>query len=461
MRNDWIVVIYILYIFIFTLIAKLVKEKLGIFKSIIIPNSLLAGIIGLICGPEVLGIIQFDINFYESLVFHFLGIGFIALTLADTSKKQRTNSANAGLFILSTYCFQAVIGMITVFLLIKFIKPDLFIGLGLMLPLAYGQGPGFATAIGSSWSEVLHLGYETQYGLTLATVGFLVGGLVGVILLNYYNRKYGDKINKLNTLKGVQVKNLKIKSISEINFYDMLTLEITLVAVAYFITYIIMINLDKGLSSMGEIGSTIGSLVRGFNYLFGILVALAMKKTFEFMSKRKNARTLELLDSYFMHNIASFSFSIMITTSVMAISIVAIKQYWELLLTISIVGAIGTLIFVTWLAARAFTENNRLYSLAMFGMLTGTASTGLALLRGLDPELQTDVAEDLVLGSAIAAPLGLPMMVALSQPIIGFKTGNPVYYWITFIGLFAYMSIIVIILLQRNKKHKKSAEKSA
>jgi hypothetical protein len=42
MRDDWTVVLYVLYIFIFMLIAKLMKEKLGIFKSIIIPNALLA-----------------------------------------------------------------------------------------------------------------------------------------------------------------------------------------------------------------------------------------------------------------------------------------------------------------------------------------------------------------------------------------------------------------------------------
>ena len=66
MRDDWTVVLYILYIFVFMLIAKLIKEKLGIFKSIIIPNALLAGLLGLLAGPEVLGIINFEIKFYSN-----------------------------------------------------------------------------------------------------------------------------------------------------------------------------------------------------------------------------------------------------------------------------------------------------------------------------------------------------------------------------------------------------------
>ncbi|MDW7668286.1 MAG: hypothetical protein SCJ93_05630 [Bacillota bacterium] len=452
MRDDWTVVLYVLYVFIFMIIAKLIKEKLGIFKSIIIPNALLAGILGLIAGPEVLGIIDFEIEFYESIVFHFLGIGFIALTLSEKNTKQRQNSVNSGLFILSTYCFQAVLGMIIVFIMISTVKPDLFFGLGLMLPLAFGQGPGFATAIGSSWEEVLNLGYTTQYGLTLATVGFLVGGILGVGLLNYYSRKYGVKTHSLRNLGGVNRKNYEIKSVSEINFYDMLTTQIVLVAGVYFITYFVMLYLTQGLNSLGEIGGTIGSLVKGFNHLFGIVVAILLKKLFEYLKKYKNARTLELTDGYLMHNIASFSFNIMITASVMAISIVTIKEYWELLIFISLVGAVGTLLFVTYFAERAFKNNQKLYSLAMFGMLTGTASTGLALLRGLDPNLETDVAEDLVLGSAIAAPLGIPLMVALSQPIIGYKTGNPIYYLVTFVAIFAYVVIIMTIMLLRAKK---------
>src|SRR6056297_1937085 len=234
----------------------------------------------------------------------------------------------------------------------------------------------------------------------------------------------------------------------------MLTTQVVLVAGVYFVTYFVMLYLTNGLNTLGEIGSTVGSLVKGFNHLFGIVVAILLKKLFEYLKKYKNARTLELTDGYLMHNIASFSFNIMITASVMAISIVAIKEYWELLIFISVVGAFGTLLFVTYFAEKTFKNNHRLYSLAMFGMLTGTASTGLALLRGLDPNLETDVAEDLVLGSAVAAPLGLPLMVALSQPIIGYKTGNPIYYLITFLAILAYVLIIMTIMLLRARKAK-------
>jgi len=90
----------------------------------------------------------------------------------------------------------------------------------------------------------------------------------------------------------------------------------------------------------------------------------------------------------------------------------------------------------------------------MFGMLTGTASTGIALLRGIDPDLETDVAKNLVLGSAVAAPLGFPLMAILGMSIIDFTTSNPVYSYITFIAIFLYMSILIGIGIIKTRREK-------
>lgn len=385
----------------------------------------MAGFLGLILGPEVLGIIDFDLNFYKSLVGHFMGIGFIALTLSSSNDKQGADSINSGLFIVANYVLQGIVGMLVVYGLIATIKPDLFVGLGLILPLAYGQGPGFASSIGGSWDPVLPFGFVQQYGLTLATAGFLVGGLVGVILLNYYVKKHNMPVAKLNKLDGIQTKNLRLVNIKEINFFDTLTAQVAWLSVLYAITYIVMKYLIIGLETLGPVGETIAALVRGFNFLFGIIVALVFKEVLKFLN-RKGHRALELIDNYMMQNITSFAFNVMITSSVLAISISAIKGYWELLVAVSLTGAITTLLFVTWFGKRVFKVNTLHYTLAMFGMMTGTASTGLALLRGVDPDLETDVAKNLALGTAIATPLGLPLMALLAVPITGYTTGRPI-----------------------------------
>lgn len=451
MNSDWQIVLYICYIFIFMFIAKLLKEKTGFFRSIIVPTSLMAGFIGLFLGPEVIGLFKFDQDFYAPLVSHFMGIGFIGLTLAGSNEKQGKDSVNSGLFIVTNYLFQGIVGMIIVYALILTIKPNLFVGLGLMLPLAFGQGPGFASSIGSSWDLVLPFGYINQYGLTLATTGFLVGGVIGIILLNYYVRKYDMPVERLKTLRGLQNKSITFTNIKEINFFDILTVQVAFIAIAYALTYVLMNYTIIGLSYLGTVGATIASLVRGFNFLFGILVALVIKQVLRYLNKRGH-RALELIDDFTMMNLTSFAFSVMITSSVMAISLQAVQGYWELLLAMSIGGALITLWFCTWLGRKVFHLNTEHYILGMFGMMTGTASTGLALLRGVDPDLESDVGKNLVLGSAIATPLGLPLMALLAVPIIGYTQNRPSMYLVTFLALVAYEVLLVSIAIYRNRK---------
>src|SRR5690554_6539642 len=142
MRADWFHVLMIVYIFVFMFLAKFIKEKLGIFKSIIIPTSLLAGFLGLLFGPEALGSVsvnifntvirlglQYDSKFYESLLFYFMIIGFVSLTLTERQSKQNRHSLDSGIFIVSTYIFQGLIGILALFILSVTFKPDIFVGL--------------------------------------------------------------------------------------------------------------------------------------------------------------------------------------------------------------------------------------------------------------------------------------------------------------------------------------------
>lgn len=443
------------YIFLFLFIAKLIKVKVPFIRGIVIPTPLLAGFIGLVLGQELLGIFHYDQSFYEALVFHCLGIGFIALTLSEKRSIPRQDSTMSGLFIIASYCFQGVVGMLVLTVLMATLLPDVFFGLGLMLPLAYGQGPGFASAIGSSWDETLHIGYGNQYGLTLATVGFLVGGVIGVIMLNFLLKVKKMPIDKSTYREGVQFKDIRLSSVRELNFFDNITTQVVWIGILYMLALWVMEGVAMLLSHGGTMGNTIAGLVMGFNYLFGILMSMGFKGIMYWLNK-KGHRTKELTDTYVMQNISSLAFHIMICASVLAISIHAISEYALILAAVSIVGAVATLIFVILLGKIAFKRHPWYYILAMFGMMTGTASTGLALLRGVDPDLQTDVASNLVLGSAIAAPLGIPLMALLGLPAMSYVNGTTSYYYIAFIGIFMYLIGIIAVIVWRQRQWNKT-----
>ena len=82
----------------------------------------------------------------------------------------------------------------------------------------------------------------------------------------------------------------------------------------------------------------------------------------------------------------------------------------------------------------------------MYGMLTGTISTGLALLREVDPEFSSPSAEYLVLGSGVGLAFGFPMMILLNVPTVGYVNQQPALYYFSILGFVAYLMILGLIM---------------
>ena len=89
---------------------------------------------------------------------------------------------------------------------------------------------------------------------------------------------------------------------------------------------------------------------------------------------------------------------------------------------------------------------------AMYGMLTGTASTGMILLREIDPEFKTPVSDNLVYQNLPAIVFGLPIMFLVPYAAKGWTETITVF--IIALGLL----IVLLIILFRSfifKKKKK------
>ena len=104
MSSDWLV-INIAFIFS-NLCCQNYKGEAGIFRTIIVPTALLAGFIGLFIGPEVTGLINFDMALYEKIVFHSMAL--LRIDLAEKKTEHKSDTVKSGLFIVATYCFQGV-----------------------------------------------------------------------------------------------------------------------------------------------------------------------------------------------------------------------------------------------------------------------------------------------------------------------------------------------------------------
>jgi ESS family glutamate:Na+ symporter len=83
----------------------------------------------------------------------------------------------------------------------------------------------------------------------------------------------------------------------------------------------------------------------------------------------------------------------------------------------------------------------------MYGMLTGTISSGVLLLREIDPELSTPAANNLIVGSSFGILLGAPVLI-----LVGLAAKSDMLCFMTLILAVAYLVILDIIIFRVGRR---------
>ncbi|MCR4617287.1 MAG: hypothetical protein K5669_03740, partial [Lachnospiraceae bacterium] len=403
------------------IVASIIKRKIKFLNKSLVPVSVLGGILLLavsVIVKAVTGEYLFNhevfsagsdktgIETLEILTYHCLAIGFIAMTLRKTKGKSKTRTMdviNTGLTTVNSYLIQAFFGL-TVTTVSAIFLPELLKASGLLLCFGYGQGTGQALNYGSIYEGYGLIGGKS-FGLTVAAFGFLSASIIGVIYLNHKKRK-----GELNVrLEKSELNREKVEDEGEIPMIesiDKITMEIALIAICYAGAYGIMFVL-------GNLVGGLKSTVYGFNFLFGALMGVVLKLIIGFLHK-KGIMKRDYINNFLLNRISGFAFDIMIVAGIGAIQIDLIAKYVGVLLILCVVGAVVTFIYIKLVSKKLFPEYATEQFLAMFGMLTGTASTGIILLREVDPEFETPVSENIVYQNFPAIICGFPIMLLAS-----------------------------------------------
>lgn len=110
MEGNWGFVNDIMIISLLLGVAMIIKKSIRPLNRLLIPNSVLAGFLGMALGPGGLKLLDFSFDRLGTLVYHLMAIGFIAIAL----KKRRTSSSrsavNTGFFIAISYAIQGIVG---------------------------------------------------------------------------------------------------------------------------------------------------------------------------------------------------------------------------------------------------------------------------------------------------------------------------------------------------------------
>lgn len=452
--EKWDIILYYLLIGVLLFVGKILKTKLPFLNRIVLPTALLGGLVGLILAQVYSGVFLsdgeyiIDVTQMTAIVYHALAIGFIALTLKQGENKNKKKVWSTGMVITSTYALQGFIGI----LLVLLFWSDKFVGAGMLLPLGFGQGPGLATSFGSMWNDMLG-GNGIALGASYAFLGFVFGGTVGVFAINIMSRRNGQEKPRNYEDVSVQKTTIEIDSVKEVSVLDGLTVQVVIISIIYGLVWLTLYLLENLLLSLGSIGQTIFGLIEGFNFIIGIAYALIYKIILKKL-KAKGKEVRFMNNDYILSNISSLAFNYMIAGAVLTITIDFLKEYGILLAVIALVGGISTLFFVRHLTRKVYSQFKNEYFVGLFGMLTGVASTGIALLKGLDRNLETPVAEEMVLGSGTAITMALPLFGFLMLPSLGYgQTYESLFEYIALFGCLLYVVVIYIILHVRSKKY--------
>ena len=149
----------------------------------------------------------------------------------------------------------------------------------------------------------------------------------------------------------------------------------------------------------------------------------------------------------------------MITASIAALSFSALGHYGWPIVILTTIGGIFTVFYTIFMCKFMYKNEVLENTMAMFGMWTGTVTTGVALLKEVDPSGKSSVTDNLVLGSGIAAPFGLPLMMILAIPVTGVLDDKPWLFGLTFVLFLAYSAVMMFAIHVLNKRDAKDAAK--
>lgn len=441
-------------------LAYLLRMKIPVLRRTLIPTALIAGIIILLSKLLPFFNNMVDKRMMELITYHALGLGFVALALKNKQARSQSSSLKVmetGALTASSYVIQGIVGLLcSIPLFLWWNKTDFFYASGLLLPMGYGQGPGQALNIGNVMAQnagnqgILFAG--SDFGLAIAAIGFLVGSLIGVIYMNIWHHRGWIHIKERQDefSEGFQDVDPEQEPDNNPKSASSLGAQLSLIMVVYGLVFLFMWTIEQ--LPLGNFGTnTLKPLIWGFNFLWGTLFGVLVKGLLKWLHKVKFVHR-DYADNDTLNRLGTACFDVMIVAGTAAINFENLSNIWLPLIIICTVGAIATFQWALRACRHLYPEYPYEAFFSMFGMLTGTASNGMILLREIDPKFETPAANNLVLQVLPAIVFGFPVLI-----LVGFAPISMSNTWITLAALTAYF-IVVALWLFRKKLFKRKQQ---
>ena len=448
----WLFMTQLGLLLIFLMLGNILRRKIPLFRNCLIPSALLGGAVLLIVNiiGKQFGFVLIDNRLMQVITYHCLAIGFAAMSLKTEKSTHKTNKAQVlefGALQGGTYMLQAFVGLgitLILFLLTRNEENIVSYICGLILPLAYGQGPGNALSWDINFTNIpaTQFAGNGSFGLSLASIGFVAASVFGVLYINIYKKRGTLFVRKGSIYdEFVDQTNPSGEEIPDSESVDKFTLQVGFVALAYAISFGFMCFL-------GSLSAFTNSIAWGFNFLWASLAAMLIRFVVKHLRKSR-LMNREYINNYQMDRISGLSFDLMIVAGVTAIEINDIKNYILPIVILCLVGTAVTYVYIRLVSKECFKGFEHEFFLMSFGTMTGTASNGVILMKQIDPGLRTPTSSLYILSNFPAMIMIAPLLLLLG--FAGQSLTNAVIAWIIFFILW----LAYTVYLFRRKIFKK------
>lgn len=416
---------------VFSILGMALRRWVPYFRANMVPAFVLGGFLGAIAmNAGLSGALDgVDYSLFATLTAQLFTLSFISIGLtppppgasADSSVR-RTLLRGAwamGLTWVLVFGLQALIGLGAVAATGRFGGMDPVYGF--MIPFAFAQGPGQAVTFAGifeqqGWPDAVNV------GLAFSAAGFAAAFLVGVPLAKRgMNRRITSHSIALSDSveKGYFDKHERTEPMgTETTFsgsIDTMTFHMALMGIAYLIAVLLS-------WVFAFIPGFIGQTISGMLFMLGLFGAYIVR----FALGRLGLT--HLVDRQMQAKITGFTTDFVVVASFMAVQ-GAVVRAWivPIAVTVLVVTAVTTVVVIV-IGQRYGSDHDFERTLGMFGTLTGTTPTGLALVRIVDPRMRTTTFAEmglmnlpelfylpamLTISAAFAAQISLPGAVGI------------------------------------------------
>ncbi len=374
-------IVYLSIIGILLFVATLLRLKFRFLRKAFIPASLIAGIIGLILGPYVLGVFSPEVrSSFAAIPTPFTVIVFACMQLGVKRPKVKESLQLAAPSVFQAYSYSfsqfGLTCLLTALIFTPFWGTDALFGSVIEIGFMGGHGTaGGMTDVyaGLGWAA------GADVGQTTATIGLIVGIFGGLWMVNMAaKRRYTTILEHVDTTstdsETYTEETKKPAAYTTINgdIIESFAFHSALIGIAIFIGRLIVWGVDTVFQFSLPLFP--------FAMIGGFLLNQVLQRT----------KLGALMDRATFQRIQGLAMEFLIVAAVASVSIPVVLEYWQPLLVSCAALSLTTMGIFWFVSPKIYKKHWFECGIVRYGTATGVAAIGLMLLRTVDPEMKTE-----------------------------------------------------------------------